>query len=1684
MKHKLNGLVLLVGGILSPELLAYCAKESYVDTGVPLWSTDCHLAGANGTTLNKYYPKGADITYSWTVGDLPKSKSKKIAGITYNYSYWGSTFFQVVMTKPDGTTERLGESVKHAGNSVTYKANTPGTYKFCMERQGKVGWLSSSEPNANIPEKTITSNCHTTHVIGGGVGSLSTQKTYKSNVNVNWRTAGNTIDFVGATDIKVQKKRGDGAWEDAGSSSITSGSHTISLTSAGDYSFQLKGCRTTNNMESCSPYSTVSDTVTYLAPSTPSDISATGLLNGILPVGNTRLEWSTVSAQSGAVGFDVYYQLYGSDKKYSGNKLDVGGLQNNEDYSYKVRACNKDGLCSGYSSAVEFTVELPPGTVSMGLQDKEFLVPINSSGTLFFIPVVTGYPVHNGVAVVTDNSITLEWNSAGTGATYQFVMIKDGVEHPIQAVTGTTKTVSLTQDGDYTFKVRACFTACGDWQSVNIITKVEKPSKPQTPAISAPATAFKPFKVTWPKDDSVAGYRLSINNKPVRIDCSEELSECSWSSDESLPLGEHWFRLYAYNEKNGQTVSSNMAAVRVSNRRDETYLLRKRLYWEEADQQENPDAGLYNRELAAFRYQTKLFKQKGKSTEIVNSAINGHETASFTTLWGSAERARADDVKAELENMKRLPQFLDDDIVHLLWLDVIHDSAEADLILSNQYLDNARGANLTFQEPKYIERELANAENAIDTAFTRYRSLLAGSGSDYAQKLLTYSADRGKRSPRYWDGDLAKPVYSEGEIRAVKRRLANGDLTTASETILFGGYKDVVMVYNVMAQKLDTFYRHTHTNMVSGKYEEAYYADYIHTLNILRSDVQVIDNALKELFGSAIMQGSDIDELPIAYAKFVSANTRLDNLLSWLKGETNLMGHPFGAFPVLHNHNKVWTFDYLADGLASELVAKAEAAYAKAHASYDTFHHNLSTIATVHEDKFDQYNYQLKQLIGWELRTQSCIIDQDRCFVENTPTDGSQLAWQQQNIDTARLNLERALLQLRQRVGYCQLTNGANAQVTYDSPQDEILDEQVCADIAAQKSAEDNVPYTHVFGKGSIHIELERILAQKDHIHDVSDIFLFYGEERANIQIQLAKVRAEAERSRHKVAVFDAIADMGTSLFTATLNPVADLGKAQGYGAAIGGITGVVGEMVSHRAAMRKIKKEGELLAQSERLGAEERVEINNLQLTLLDAEQARRIESLWLEMKSLELSVAQAELSLEQETERFIGTYRQAAWLISQMQQSQNRLAGRYAADPIHAKRLSKAMLEMEETFESAQEWVFYTALAYNNKWNRSVAAETSGTASTTRPQYTQREIQVIRAQHASDLSKALADLKKADGGDDNKPLVAIPSIYSMRKHGFGYGELRDDVVDSTPGIDCAPCTSDEAFLRRLTQSVIHVGPAPARGQLSEQQEAVFADLDITDPLLTAPVEGEQTNQTPTTQSLRIGFSTVKEFETAFNKPEYVYSPLPPGFEWYNCPKDGGNHLNKIHGVSVNVITGDANVPGKLNYTLSMGGQSVRRTPTLGNYVNENGLFVIQNEFEYLPIHGWGVSSNGKLQVESNRIMGQSQATIDAQPGEEKLWLNTFNEQNVAATNWILTLDLADSGLKISNIYDIELEFMHTHQLRTFNSLCSDLRPARASIEEVVGKLMHRSELGNAPKDGIWIETNKGPYQVNSNEL
>lgn len=115
---------------------------------------------------------------------------------------------------------------------------------------------------------------------------------------------------------------------------------------------------------------------------------------------------------------------------------------------------------------------------------------------------------------------------------------------------------------------------------------------------------------------------------------------------------------------------------------------------------------------------------------------------------------------------------------------------------------------------------------------------------------------------------------------------------------------------------------------------------------------------------------------------------------------------------------------------------------------------------------------------------------------------------------------------------------------------------------------------------------------------------------------------------------------------------------------------------------------------------------------------------------------------------------------------------------------------------------------------------------------------------------------------------------------------------------------------------------------------------------------------------------------------------------------------------------------------------------------------------------------------------IGQAQASIDAQNEADKFWINTFNEQNVAATSWFLTLNLADSGLDISNIYDIELEFLHTHKPRSFSTMCSDLLPFGTGMEEVMGRLMHRSELGNAPNDGMWIETNKGPYQVNSNEL
>ncbi|WP_156158707.1 fibronectin type III domain-containing protein [Pseudoalteromonas rubra] len=1766
------------------------------------------------------------------------------------------------------------------------------------------------EEKRHAYKTTKYSQCKSTYVIAGGTGAFAHYKTYSLSNTLIWQ------GFNGAGTIEIQTKKGNGSWTNYGSASASRGSHSVSFASAGTYSVRIRGCNGSGSSKGCTGYSQLSNNISILDPGTPQNLGVAGQTGSVIVTSNEAvLNWSPVNKQAGSHGFNLYYQLEGSDTKLTSTSTSMSNLTNGETYKYKVRACITGGLCSAYSDELQVTVQARPDAVTLGVKDRHALVPIANSGITFFIPTVTRYQASNGTVTMEQGDFTLIWNSISDVAFYELSGTADGVTLTPEKLSVTEKAIRVSHDGEHQFKVRACksdtncgdystltvktnfafngpnltakvngetshiiegdsfelhwssasagataatryvvmdsagrqlhesntsgmynvslsnkndgqycysvtvhtplrassprtlcvikrspvppignftvdkgtgkiswsgvtvkdhdiyyllkTTSDGDWQrhqatnvdvnfnawprgnytasvkacyqhshlnetcsntataafsidntpfavqqvntfgtltgnkcrtsgqnvcdkdghfnvswnanvngprpysyrvargtsvtttqntslsltnlpnglvtlaisacseadecssSVTTSVYVEKPEKPKNPAISAPQNAFGAFDVSWPKANDADAYEFTVNNHQQNVSCNAQT--CTWSSGNSFAIGTHTFELTALAYTEGASLRSNTASVKVNNRRDETYLLRKKLYEEEADNipMDDEAAGLYAKDSAAFRYQTRLFERSRISHDIVNRAINsGPEFMDFGQLWDITARNRAESVKSELEAMMAQPTYAQDEIVHKLWLDVIHDMAEAELILSNQYMDKALRSKLAEDSVQTELNNLANAEVAAGRAYAMLRTLLANTSTRYATQLDAYSAVRGKRSPRYWEGELARPVYTDGALQEVKRRSADGSVRTERVHVLFGGYKDVVMAYNVMAQKLDVMHKYYKARMLSGDLQEAYYPQAITQITNARQDAQIVNAVLTGLFRTAITNGSDVDELPVAYNKFTASYERLESMLSWLEGETNLLGLPYGAFPVLHNHNVASTFDYLiSDNLVPKLISDARTAYTSALSSYDTFKQTKDTIAQSHNEKFSQYNQQLKQLLGWEFSVLSCTSSNASCLSESEPTEGSQAHWQKQSIEQAKLNLDRANQRMRNLVGYCLLTDATNGAVTYELPEDGILTEEKCDQLAAEKGAGAQ------FEPGLIHTTLEDILNQKNLNQNISNIALKYGNKQADIQVQLAKIRADAQRAARKSSLFGSVLSIGASLATGNY-----------AGAALQAVS-TANEINAINKQIKGTKKEGQLLALSTRLGAEERVEINDAQNAYLDLHEQIRIRQMWFEAKTLQLDIAQAELQAAHEAERLVGIYKQASWVMSQMQQLQSNLAKRYVADPIHGKRLSKAMLTSQDSFDMAQEWLYYAMAALENKWNTPFNYRDHTSQS------------VMRARNAEELNAVFNSLKAFNTAKNVLSVEQSVSTYSLKEDGFGYydTDFFGEIIyypNPTPENACFDsqnrCTAEEAFARVLNSKVLRIMQGTSMQEL-----------------------------------LGLRFSTAKSFDENFGGPARIVDNIPPGYEPMNCLASGGTYLNKIKGISVNIETQFGASVETLPVELEMSGMSVMRTSHAGTYVYENGEHTVKDEFIHYPLRNWRVGTNGKLLINGDKIIGSSNAHIDSNH-DRKSVINAFNEQNVGATDWLLKVRLGAAGqfehLPADQIRDIKIDISHQHASRVYDSSCYEQVGGLNIFNPAALKTL-TSGKDVLPQKGNWVMTSKGPYLYKS---
>ncbi|WP_444903243.1 fibronectin type III domain-containing protein [Microbulbifer sp. CnH-101-E] len=994
----------------------------------------------------------------------------------------------------------------------------------------------------------------------------------------------------GATRYEVQQRKDNGSW----SGNIYSGSSTSttvsSLSHGSTYRFRVRACNTT-----CSGYRESKDLEVYFRPGVPTPkLNTTTSLDGKYTV-----SWNTKQ-------FATSYQLVdGSGSTlYNGSGLSksFSGVSNGS-YSYKVRACNVKGTCSNYSSPVSVIVDRVVG-----------------------IPVLSAAPTSSW-----DGKVKLSWTEIDKGGLTVEYQVVDSANKQLYRGTARSYQLSNLQDGRHCYRVRALTSTDQSNYSPEACATVALLKPPVAPSyITVPSSTGEAYTVSWPSVAETDSYLLQqrMNNGSWKTVYNGAGNSYKYNAS-PLVFGTHDYRVQAVN-KAGSSDFSNTFTVTME--LDPTVQIRKQLYYNEADQvpaaQENPAQGIFSRDRAAFRYLDLMYIVDTNTNTVINPYASGEATVEFSSLYDTAERNRATDVEAFI--FEQLTHHPNNENLQRFTLDVYYDRAVAEMILANEALDNARISRLRNEAVEVEVGHIETAHQLLKDALEQYNSLLT-----YAPEFLAqWGPSRGQISPRYYDPN----------------DLAQKDVTPAE--LLFTGYKDVTMLYQLMSKLASTKVQQARLAVVAGQTNTTLLAQMVDEMNTLRSELIAKEQSLRAIFPNTdFTQVQGFSGLPEAVYAWQTHLSDLENSVSWLTGETNILGLPQDSVLLVQGYgidgNTVFdSFNALSDFLGNDSsgpIATAQNSLAAAKTSYENYRHSADKLATEYTDRHQQLGNWLYSLLGLEFP--SNCFSKDCIIVEESAQQGSEIALQANNIDIAQIALSNNLQRMEDLLS-------------------------------------------------AIEIEIERRAEEEGIVDGMSKIILDYGSKQESISKQITKIRKEAEKSRKRDGFLKVVGGAIKAYYTGDTSTL-----EQG-----------IDQVVSSHINLKSIKDIGKLEAMSIRLGAEERAKLNDSSNKLLDVESRARVRTMWLEANTIALDIAQAEATVEQEVERLVGMLNQAQRVMNQMFTTNANLAERYFADPIHTSRLTTEMLRAERHFEEAQRWLFYAASALEYKWQESFVGSVTG--------------------------------------------------------------------------------------------------------------------------------------------------------------------------------------------------------------------------------------------------------------------------------------------------------------------------------------------------------------------------------------
>ncbi|WP_018693077.1 fibronectin type III domain-containing protein [Algicola sagamiensis] len=1428
-----------------------------------------------------------------------------------------------------------------------------------------------------------------------------------------------------------QRRDNGGAWK---TSRFNSTSQTQDLPE-GTYDYRIKNCRfSTNNCGSYGPIRTVK---VYRAPIQPTQIT----VNEPDELGNIQVSWAKTER---AATYEVERQVNGGDwsRVYKGSELTkkFATIENNSKLKFRVRACHQhnNAGCSEF---------------------KEFAKPISVS----FIP---NTPRHlnatpDQVKLNKDSKATvkLTWAPVENAAYYLMTELQGRKQKQRVSQQSTELTVEINGPGQHQYKIEACNAKnkCSAQSSPVTVQARVQLGHPDSPKPIVKALHFldaeetaKDVVLTWKKVPHATRYTVVLTKDNVTT--KTPLGNVT-THTLTLSEGKYEVSLVGCNTDycSNTNKSSPPVIAEIYVRKDLTKLVRQALYFDQADQsvsaeEHNPSLHIYSPYKAAFRYKHLMYRWDPSKKTIVNAYAQGSTSLDFTSLYHLPLQVKSTgDCNLEgnyaqseecltyhaLDMIQRnLTPYQDGKTDwHELLIDLFYDRAVAKVILGNKKIDEARISRFR-EESIEMERELISEASAIyKEALSQYWKLF--SDDNYRKILVDLTPTRGLISPKYYDEDN----YSE---------------MLGSDEALFEGWKDLTLLYQLMAQTAESHVKLAKLNVTQGQVSQSLHGVSAHQLETLletlgrHHDCAVGTEPLSpeaprdlQYWQSLVPKEGQKDEdgnlivtdtskfkqyingwwkapqglssscpksqvafpntnlmrvkghtgLPEALTRFMKARRQLKDAIAWMKGDINILGLPedaqFIIYPDRQDSRENLDSYVVLSEKAEEQLNYAIDSFKIAAYTYDNY--------KLYQDKFyqsvDIYQNELSKLLGVQYH-ETCLdtsIAGD-CF-ESADMTGSDIGLQQMNIIHANQKLQE----------FVQQINSV---------------------------------------KSGIEIEIRR-RAQVAEIDDHQNyVRLDYGQKQMDITRQMTKIQVEAAERRKKANKITGAITTATRIVAAVYTGGASEAAYQAARGAAAGVEGAANTLTSSMMAnsdIRAIREMGALKELSQQLALEEQAQLVAGNGEKLDIESEAKIKHEWLRMNTLLLQLGQAELQIYQETERLIGMYRRANYLISHLTSSTSPLAKRYYADPIHTRNLHKDFLSAEKDFEHAQKWVYFAKKSLEYRQLDAINLE--------------QDLFQIRT--AKDLRRFFIDLKNTE--NNSKIPESISSTISIKENVLGLFDYPPTLIDEDYLTEYET-GEDEAEPQLYMATPNGVAPYydegnEGDGSAPEALEASEAFKHVMKKYIRVKGRGRRAQVW-----LEIPFSTtnLQGMDTFFEGPlAYKLDEDKPSSILCVSDGDEGIYGDRINKVAVNLLYTDTTIKDQTTVKLSYGGNSYLRSRELGQVrVDHQGRpYTTSDEIMAYPSLFWRQDNNGGFYPSRNihtQFIGKILNEDSNVPKDNFAYTEQFFDRPVAATDWKLSV-LIQKGrakyFKLDDLEDINVVIQHNYFNREkangYDSLC-----------------------------------------------